>query len=49
LRKAQLISTEIEIVPVPRNAGYSENPGATQIVNDELKSFILTKSLAIDD
>lgn len=46
LRKALLISSNnIEIIPVPRNAGYSENPKETQIVNEEIEDFILSKSV----
>lgn len=48
LRKALLISSNnIEIIPVPRNAGYSENPKETQIVNEEIENFILSKSVYI--
>lgn len=48
LRKAFLItSSKIEIIPVPRNAGYSENPKETQVVNDEITDFILSKSVYI--
>ena len=48
LRKALLISSNnIEIIPVPRNAGYSENPKETQIVNEEIENFVLSKSVYI--
>lgn len=48
LRKATLIPTNnIEIIPVPRNAGYSENPKETSIVNEEIENFILSKSVYI--
>lgn len=48
LRKAQLISSNsIEIIPVPRNAGYSENPEATSITNEAIEQFILSKSVYI--
>lgn len=48
LRKATLISSnEIEIIPVPRNAGYSENPKETSIANEEIENFILSKSVYI--
>ena len=30
----------MEVVPVPRNAGYSESPEATSIANDTIRSFI---------
>lgn len=48
LRKATLITTNsIEIIPVPRNAGYSENPKETSIANEEIENFILSKSVYI--
>lgn len=49
LRKSQLISTDITIVPVPRNAGYSENPEKTEIVSDELQAFINAQTIMIPD
>lgn len=46
LKKADYISTNsIEIIPVPRNASYSENPGATQVSNQEIVDFINAKSV----
>ena len=45
LRKAGYLSGEI--IPVPRNAGYSENPKETQIVNEEIENFVLSKSVYI--
>ncbi len=35
---------KIEIIPVPRNSGYTESPKETQIVNDAIESFILAKA-----
>ena len=35
-------------VPVPRNAGYSENPEDTKIVNDTLEAMINNQSREID-
>lgn len=50
LRKATLIPTNnIEIIPVPRNAGYSENPKETRIANEEIENFILSKSVYIPE
>ena len=50
LRKAFLISSgSIEIIPVPRNAGYSENPKETEIVNEDITNFILSKSVYIGE
>lgn len=50
LRTATLISgNNIEIIPVPRNAGYSENPEETSIANPAIESFILSKAVYIAD
>lgn len=50
LEKAKLITTnDIEIIPVPRNAGYSENPEDTTIANEAVENFILSKSVYIAD
>ncbi len=48
LRQAFLISSNnIEIIPVPRNAGYSENPKETSIANEEIENFILSKAVYV--
>lgn len=48
LMKAGYISgNSIEIVPVPRNASYSANPGETNVSSDYIKNFILAKSATI--
>lgn len=48
LMKAGYISgSSIEIVPVPRNASYSANPGETNVSSDYIRSFILAKSATI--
>lgn len=48
LEKALLIPTNnIQIVPVPRNAGYSENPEETSIANEAVEQFILSKTVYI--
>lgn len=48
LYKATLIPTNsIELIPVPRNAGYSENPKDTSIANTAIEDFILSKSAYI--
>ena len=50
LRKAMLITTnDIEIIPVPRNAGYSENPEETTIASESIENFILSKTVYITD
>lgn len=48
LKKADYInSNSIEIIPVPRNAAYTANPGATQITSQDIQQFILSKSAFI--
>ncbi len=45
LRKAGFISSNnIEIIPVPRNSDYSENPTDTAITSEEIKMFINSKA-----
>lgn len=45
LMKAGYITTnQIEIVPVPRNADYSANPGETLVTSSYLKEFITAKT-----
>lgn len=39
----------IEIVPVPRNKSYSANPEETQISSEEIKAFILNKTVILQD
>ena len=46
LTRADMLN--VEFIPVPRNAGYSENPEDTEIVNDTLKSMIENQSKEID-
>lgn len=38
---AATLINDIELIPVPRNAGYSENPKETSIANPNLENFIL--------
>jgi len=33
----------VKITPVPRSASYSQNPGETQVVSDDLRYFIESK------
>ncbi len=48
LMKAEYISgASIEIIPVPRNASYSANPGDTIVSSDTIRDFILSKSATI--
>lgn len=37
----------IEILPKPRNASYSANPGERRVTSDYIKAFILSKSATI--
>ena len=48
LMKAGYISgNSIEIIPVPRNASYTADPGETQVTSDYIRDFILSKSATI--
>ena len=48
LETAMLItSNSIDLIPVPRNAGYSENPEDTSIANEAIAEFILSKSVHV--
>lgn len=38
-----------EVVPVPRNLSYSQNPGATEIASSYIQNYILTKVAVIPD
>lgn len=50
LKKANYISgSSVEIIPVPRNASYTSNPGETRVSSTYIKDFILSKSVAIPD
>jgi hypothetical protein len=45
LKKSDYIgSNSIEIVPVPRNQNYTENPGATQVTSTAIQDFINARS-----
>lgn len=47
LMKAGYIGSSIEIIPVPRNASYSSNPGETNVSSDTIRDFILSKSATV--
>lgn len=50
LNKASYIqSSSIEIIPVPRNASYSANPGDTEVASEYLRNFIIRKSTVLPD
>ena len=47
LRKAGYLSGEI--IPVPRNASYSANPGATVVSSEYIQDFILSKTVILPE
>lgn len=51
LRKAGYIQNagSVEIMPVPRNASYSANPGETVVASDYIKNFILARTQTLPD
>lgn len=50
LRKAEKVPQgNIEIIPVPRNAGYSENPEETIVANEAIENYILSQTEYIAD
>ena len=50
LRKAEKVPKgNIEIIPVPRNAGYSETPEETTVANEAVENFILSQTEYIAD
>ena len=48
LKKAEKVQTDIKLVPVPRNAGYSAIPENTEIVNRAIVDFIEAETESID-
>ena len=46
LEKAKLVG---ELVPVPRNKSYSENPGATEVSSSYLENYILAQSVVVPE
>lgn len=49
LMKAGYIKGNVDIIPVPRNASYSANPGETSVASDYIKNFILSKTVTIPE
>ena len=47
LRKAGYLSGEI--IPVPRNATYSQNPSATVVSSEYIQDFILSKTVILPE
>lgn len=40
---------KVEIVPVPRNASYTDNKNETKVTSDYIENFILSKSAQLED
>ena len=49
MKAGYVTSGNISIIPVPRNASYSANPGDTQVSSDYIKEFILNQSVMLPD
>lgn len=49
LMKSLYITGGVDIMPVPRNASYSANPGETSVASDYIRNFILSKTATIPD
>ena len=50
LKKSDYItSNSIEIIPVPRNQNYTENPGATQVTSSYIADFINARSTYVEE
>jgi len=49
MKAGYVTSGNIEIIPVPRNASYSANPGETQVSSEYIREFILDQSVMIPD
>lgn len=49
LMKAQYISSDVEILPVPRNAEYTAEPGDTVVTSEYIQEFILNKTTYLPD
>ncbi len=47
MKAGYITGASVEIIPVPRNASYSENPGDTNVSSDYIKDFILSKAAVI--
>ena len=47
MKAGYITGNSIEIIPVPRNSAYSQNPGETLVSSDFIRDFILSKSAVI--
>ena len=47
--QAGYIGYGLEIIPVPRNASYSANPGETRESSEYIKNFILSKTVILPE
>jgi len=46
LEKAKLVG---DLIPVPRNKTYTQNPGATEVASSYLQNYVLSKTAIIPD
>ena len=49
LMKAKYIGYSLVIMPIPRNASYSADPGQTVISSETIKEFILSKTVILPE
>ncbi len=50
LKKAKYMTgSSVEIIPVPRNASYTQNPGETRVSSSYIRDFILSKAVTLPD
>lgn len=49
LMKAGYVTGGVEILPIPRNASYSENPGETSVSSTYIQEFIENQSRQLDN
>ena len=47
MKAGYITRSSIEIIPVPRNASYSANPGDTLVSSDAIRDFILAQSVTL--
>ncbi len=48
MKAGYITSSQVSIIPVPRNKTYTETPGATEISSEDIKAFIESKSTPVD-
>ena len=47
MKAGYITGSSIDIIPVPRNASYSANPGETVVSSDVIRDFILSRSVML--